>query len=362
MTRSREPSQSSVSRISVSGGGAGGGGGKQASAQKPLMETPIKKKRAPLSARGRLQEDEGTIEHAVVPLPQASGRPTSEHELSRSYEQEIPEDTSAVSPAHVQQGAANDDATEDREVRSGGDGGEWRQDHSEYAELVDVRQARQQPAKDMLFAPASRKELKVQPRRGRSAPNRAKAMPAWHPQHGDLLAPRSHTSGGIQVSSKTADTAYRPAKKVSLHTRPAPLRPFLSARQFFRCRQLIVYVMVAGGPPFHLQAAPPVCVATHARATLAYKMTLQSKKKAQSQGPVVPSRHAAMQILDGLRRQQNEQLLAVLEEEQAKEAEREVRMADVYQQKDKVRQNPLPALCTNTLSLLLLLTCGFCSC
>ena len=49
-----------------------------------------------------------------------------------------------------------------------------------------------------------------------------------------------------------------------------------------------------------------------------------------------------MQVLDGLRRQQNEQLLAILEEEQAKEAEREVRMADVYQQKDKVLP-PAPA-------------------
>ena len=91
--------------------------------------------------------------------------------------------------------------------------------------------------------------------------------------------------------------------------------------------------------------------------------TLQSKKKAPSQGPVVPSRHAAMQILDGLRRQQNEQLLAVLEEEQAKEAEREVRMADVYQQKDKVTQNPLPALCIHTHPPLLhLFTCGSPSC
>jgi hypothetical protein len=51
---------------------------------------------------------------------------------------------------------------------------------------------------------------------------------------------------------------------------------------------------------------------------------------------MLPTRQVAMQILDGLRRQQNEQLLAVLEEEQAKEAEREVRLADVYQQKDKV--------------------------
>lgn len=62
---------------------------------------------------------------------------------------------------------------------------------------------------------------------------------------------------------------------------------------------------------------------------------------------MVPSRHAAMQILDGLRRQQNEQLLAVLEEEQAKEAEREVRMADVFQQKDKVRAISLPAFATS---------------
>jgi hypothetical protein len=43
---------------------------------------------------------------------------------------------------------------------------------------------------------------------------------------------------------------------------------------------------------------------------------LQVKKKAITQAPILPSRLAAMQVLDGLRRQQNEQLLAVLEEEQ----------------------------------------------
>ena len=43
---------------------------------------------------------------------------------------------------------------------------------------------------------------------------------------------------------------------------------------------------------------------------------MQVKKKAITQAPILPSRLAAMQVLDGLRRQQNEQLLAVLEEEQ----------------------------------------------
>ena len=43
---------------------------------------------------------------------------------------------------------------------------------------------------------------------------------------------------------------------------------------------------------------------------------MQVKKKAITQAPLLPSRLAAMQVLDGLRRQQNEQLLAVLEEEQ----------------------------------------------
>ena len=41
-------------------------------------------------------------------------------------------------------------------------------------------------------------------------------------------------------------------------------------------------------------------------------------------------------INGGNDRQQNNQLLAILEDEQTKEAEREVRMSDVYQQKDKV--------------------------
>jgi hypothetical protein len=42
----------------------------------------------------------------------------------------------------------------------------------------------------------------------------------------------------------------------------------------------------------------------------------QIKKKAASHGVMLPSRQAAMQVLDSLRRQQNEQLLGILEEEQ----------------------------------------------
>ena len=67
----------------------------------------------------------------------------------------------------------------------------------------------------------------------------------------------------------------------------------------------------------------------------AYRPAKKSRKKGQTQAQTIPSKSAAMQMLDGLRRQQNEQLLAILEEEQAKEAEREFRMAGIFQQKDK---------------------------
>jgi hypothetical protein len=214
VTRSREHSQSSV------------GEGKQSSAPKsapkPLMGTPIKKKRAPLTARGRMQEDQDVdSERVVIALPRSSGRPSSAHEPSHSYEQEIPEDTSAESPAHAQQRSAKGVMAEERGAWSFGDGGERQQHHSEY-DLVDVRQSRQQPSKDMLFTPSSGKELKVQKRRGRTAHNRAKEMPAWRQPTTDPLAPRAYTSGALQGSSKTADAAYRPAKKV----RPPFTPPF----------------------------------------------------------------------------------------------------------------------------------------
>ena len=217
VTRSRENSQSSVF-----------GEGKQSSAPKSapksLMGTPIKKKRAPLTARGRMQEvREVRSERALVPLPRSSGRPSSAHEPSHSYEQEIPEDTSGESPAHAEQRSAKGVMAEERGAGSFGDGAEWQQDYSEY-DLVDVRQSQQQPSKDMLFTPSSAKELKVQKRRGRTAHNRAKEMPAWRQPTTDPLAPRAYTSGALQGSSKTADAAYRPAKKV----RPPYTPPFPS--------------------------------------------------------------------------------------------------------------------------------------
>jgi hypothetical protein len=216
VTRSREHSQSSV------------GEGKQSSAPKSapkaLIGTPIKKKHAPLTARGRMQEDQEVGSGRVVmTLPRSSGRPSSAHEPSHSYEQEIPEDASAESPAHSQQFSAKGVMAEERGAWSFGDGGERQQDHSEY-DLVDVRQSRQQPSKDMLFTPASGKVLKVQKRRGRTAHNRAKEMPAWRQPTTDPLAPRAYTSRGLQGSSKTADAAYRPAKKV----RPPYTPPFPS--------------------------------------------------------------------------------------------------------------------------------------
>mmetsp|Transcript_38463 Transcript_38463/g.60033 ORF Transcript_38463/g.60033 Transcript_38463/m.60033 type:complete len:313 (+) Transcript_38463:642-1580(+) len=49
----------------------------------------------------------------------------------------------------------------------------------------------------------------------------------------------------------------------------------------------------------------------------------------------------AMLIIDELRRQQNDHLLGILEEEQAKEANREILMSDVYHVKEKARLEKL---------------------
>ena len=82
----REPSQSSVSRVSVSGS-VGHGGFKHENSRstadiRPLT-TPIKKKKAPLSARGRMQ-DSGSND-AVVLLPTRKSRPSSAYQSSQAY-------------------------------------------------------------------------------------------------------------------------------------------------------------------------------------------------------------------------------------------------------------------------------------
>ena len=82
----REPSESSVSRVSVSGSVDHGGvkyESSRSTAEIRPLTTPIKKKKAPLSARGRMQ-DSGSND-AVVLLPTRKTRPSSAYQSSQAY-------------------------------------------------------------------------------------------------------------------------------------------------------------------------------------------------------------------------------------------------------------------------------------
>lgn len=130
VVRSRETSENSLARISVSGppGGGGGGGGKTLARPNTA---PIKKKKAPLSARGRMQEG-GAIEDGTTAPSRAVARPSSARSASQSYTQNISEEDmtdSSPSPAHVSQPAA--EVGESEEGEDGAQEYEGAQQHQE---------------------------------------------------------------------------------------------------------------------------------------------------------------------------------------------------------------------------------------
>ena len=254
--RSREPSQNSVGTI----------GQVPVSGKIPPKTAPIahvigggiSKKKAPLSARGRMEERR--VE-SFVPQPAALGvRPASAHGDSAAggatpNEKEkvsvIAE--TIVSPAPLQAQAER---------------GERQQGHTGHSSRpFEVDEAPYQTDQLRPVSTGQRLTTRTNKRGG--------AAPAKKGGWADKIGPRRPSTVGIGMAEKLAENAYRPAKK--------------------------------------------------------------SRKKGQTQAQMIPSKGAAMQMLDGLRRQQNEQLLAILEEEQAKEAEREFRMTEIFQQKDKQR-------------------------
>jgi hypothetical protein len=255
LVRSKEPSQSSVSRISASGppGGGGGGGGSGKSSARPNT-MPIKKKKAPLSARGRMQEG-GAFEDAhASPAPaRAAARPSSAHSASQSYTQNISEDIPDSSLAHVAQPAA--EAGESEEGGGGGheyDSARQQQTHYEqqqyahehvnredqYAsdfDMVDIRQYRNESqyaaasyhSREALRPASTGHSLKMRKGGGQrnsssSGQQHSKAVPAWIPKNtppkSQFQSERSNKYQGDKHGDKLVDAYSRPAKKVC-HTR-----------------------------------------------------------------------------------------------------------------------------------------------
>lgn len=245
VVRSREHSESSVNFTAAppaTGAGSGGGafGNRKTSTNLPLQSgTPIHRKRAPLSARGRMQDSSTTHEAALLQPPaRARVRPSSAHGPSHAYEPEVPEEeveeevatgdmdenTTRQEMANVsnhvpteeemERGGGHDMSSGGENVTyGGGNAGRQCSRTSEYADLDDLVDVRKQRSnKDVLRPATMGKQFKTQrSSKGAGSSNRAKT--AW-PPNGAGMPPRSWTGESIQGSFKTTDAAYRPTKKV----------------------------------------------------------------------------------------------------------------------------------------------------
>jgi hypothetical protein len=191
---SYESSTSSLRRIPTSGSGA------QKAPKSAPVSMPIKKKKAPTSARGRIQGSSPENE----PLPLSTGaRPSSAQARAPAQRNEVPKEEIEYTPASQ--------VSNRRDVK----------DSQEENFL-----ASHQYGKDKVRPESTGQSLKMQKRRGKTAPTHSsKTATAWGPKNADEVIlydgnmPRSMTESSRVNSGKLAEDAYgaRPAKKVCGH-------------------------------------------------------------------------------------------------------------------------------------------------